>query len=371
MKRNQFTFAIFAFVIAWMLAGTVNAQFGDLINKAKDKVNKAQKQTKQTTQTNGANQSAQNNDSSNSGAVKQTGARKPGETGFVGFSKKPVDPNNLSQAQFTNNFANGEPVYGIAYLPQPLSEYVQIGDGAVNKKDTIFAMFYTKSEFPGATDFDMRSKLQARIIVAPEMMNQKTVTFAVFPDTKLNITTSEGLSGYNNVKFFIEDNYTEARPYYLQLRFEISGSNEVVASPGVTIDLSNKAPYLAMKTSYNKAMANQMIAKAVDKPLEAAAMNNAAMQKQFVGLAQSQMGDDKLLRLNILSPSWQVVRNEITGIITHRYISARGIVRESEGYCRTRYVLFTQNYKGAGYGATQVNASGATDDWMIPCERAK
>ena len=370
MKLQKSIVALFALIL---FAVSANAQFGDLMNKAKNKIDKGQKKVGQTTQTGDSNQSAPTGDNaaSNSGARLQTGARKPGETGFVGFSKKPIDPNNLSAAQFTNSFANGEPVYGIAYLPQPLSAYVQLGDTDVNKKDTIFAMFYTKSEFPGATDFDMETRLQARITVTPEMMNQKTVAFAVFPDTKLSITPSEGMSGYNNVKYFIENGYTKAKQYDVQLKFTISGSNEVVASQPISIDLSNKAPYLAMKNSYNKALAGAMIAKASDKPLEPAATSNAALQKQFSSLAQSQLGDGKLLKMNILNPSWQVVRNEITGVITHRYMSARGIVKEGEGYCRTRYVLFTQSYNGTGYGSTQVNASGATDDWVIPCERAK
>ncbi len=357
--------SIIALLALFVFAVTANAQFGDLMNKAKSKIDKSQKKVEQTTQTN-------NNSESNSGAKSQTGRPKPGETGFVGFSKKPIDPNNLGAAQFTSAFANGEPIYGIAYLTQPLSKYVSIGDTDNNSKDTIFAMFYRKGDFPGEQEFDTNTLLQARIIVSPEMMNQKVVTFAVFPDTKLKITASEGRSGYNNVEYFVENGYTEARKYDLQLKFTISGSNDEVVSAPISIDFSNKAPYLAMKKTYNKSMADVMIAKAGNNEMPKSAMNNPAMEKQFAALLQQQLGATKVLKMIIISPSWQVVRHEITGVILNRYLATRSVVREEEGYCRTRYALFVQDYNGGGYGKTYATGtSGATDDYVIDCAKVK
>lgn len=378
MKR-QLTFALFAVLIAALFAGNVSAQFGDLMNKAKSKIDKSQKKVERTTQTADPNQTAQtNNDSNNnSGAMKQTGARKPGETGFIGFAKKPIDPNNLGAAQFTNNFANGEPIYGVAYLPQPLSKYLNIGDMDVNKKDTIFAMFYTESEFGSRADdepkeFPLRTDLQARIIVSNEMMNQKVVTFAVFPDPKLKITASEGRSGYNNVKYFVENSYTEARKYDLQLRFTVSGTDDFVASAPISIDFSNKAPYLAMQKTYNKSMADVMIGKAGDNEMPKSAMNNPAFEKQFAALLQGQLGATKVLKMIIISPSWQITHNEITERIVNRYLATRSVVREEEGYCRTRYALMVQDYNGSGYGKTYAaGTTGDTTDYVVDCAKVK
>jgi hypothetical protein len=391
MKRNQILFAIFAFVIAAMLTGNVNAQFGDLMNKTKSKINKAQKKTEQSTQQTSpadSNQNTKSNGGSDNNQYAVSGEKaqignyryevknfKPGEAGFVGLSKKPVDPNNLAATEWTKNFANGDPIYGIVFLPKPLSAYAVMSNANTDKVDAVMGAFYIFGDFgvPQPGEYPEQTNLTARLRFTPEMANQKYATFVVFPDPKLKFSASEGVSGYQNV-VFLENAYTKAKKYDFAIAFTIPGApseDDAAFLTGITIDFSNKAPYLAMKKSYNSSLGSTMNEQVVNKLLEPAVTTSPALQKQFFALAQSQLGDAKLLKLNILSPSWQVVRNEITGIITHRYMAARGIAKESEGYCRTRYVLYMQQYNGAGYGATQVNANGATDDWVIPCENAK
>jgi len=74
----------------------------------------------------------------------------------------------------------------------------------------------------------------------------------------------------------------------------------------------------------------------------------------------------------IISPQWQITHNEITGRIVNRYLATRSVVREEEGYCRTRYALMVQDYNGSGYGKTYAaGTTGDTIDYVVDCAKVK
>lgn len=394
MKTHKFNISIITLFLFLFTVAPAHAQFGGLIKKAKEKGKQANAQNESSTPqltapvnsnpasliSNNASSTSSPNVTKNSSGNTQsaTGAPKPGEPGFIGLSKKPVDPKNLSATQFTNAFANGDYIYGIVFFEKPLSEYLTISNYNTNAKDMVMGGFETVSEYgvpqPGEPkDFSTHTMLAVRIYVTPEMMNQTFATFAVFPDPKSNFSFSEGITGYTNVKDFLENAYTQAKRYELALTFTDSRNQPVARLENISIDFSNKATYLVWKSAYSKSLGQEMGKQAGNNEMPQAAQNNPALARQFAALLQPELGATKLLKVIIISPSWQITHNELTGRIVNRYIATRNIVREEEGgYCRTRYTLFVQDYNGAGFGRTYAaGTTGATDDYVIDCAKVK
>lgn len=380
MKSRKLNISILILFILAFSAITANAQFGGLIKKAKDKAKQAgatsETNTPQTPQATGSNQSSQSGDNnssgnSNSDSAHRSGALKPGEAGFIGLSKKPVDPKNLGAAQFTTSFANGDPIYGIVFFEKPLSAYLSVSNYNTMTKDMVIGGF-DENKATGATKhYTTSTNLSTRIFVTPEMMNQKWATFAVFPDPKSNFSQSEGFSGYSNVHNFIEANYTEAKMYDLALTFKDANNDVAAQLQNISIDFSNKAPYLALKSAYGKTQAAEMNKTAGNNEMPKAEMHNAALEQQMFALLQK-AADGKVLKIVIVSPEWQIHRNEITGVIENRYLVTQNVVKKPEGYCSTQTVYFRQNYNGSGYGRTYVgNFFGQSDDYVLPCEKVK
>lgn len=376
MKSRKLSISILILCMLACSAITTNAQFGGIINKVKEKAKQAgapsEPSTPHTPPATNSEQTAQTGDNNSlGGALRQTGALKPGEPGFIGLSKKPVDPKNLGAAQFTTTFANGDPIYGIVFFEKPLSAYLTISNYKTNAKDMVMGGFDENKSTGATKNYTTSTNLSTRIYVSPEMMNQKWATFAVFPDPKSNLTHSEGVSGFANVEFFIQPEYTEAKKYDLALTFKDANNDVAAQLQNIAIDFSNKAPYLAMKSAYNKSQGAEMNKQAGNNEMPKAEMHNAALEQQMLALLQKET-DAKVLKIIITSPEWQMHRNEVTGVIEYRYLVTRNVVKTTIGVCSTQTVYFRQNYNGSGYGRTYAgNLFGQSDDYVLPCEKVK
>jgi hypothetical protein len=75
----------------------------------------------------------------------------------------------------------------------------------------------------------------------------------------------------------------------------------------------------------------------------------------------------EVIRVVIVDPDWMIRRNEITGVILHRYIRATIAVKNSDGTCTVwQLVTFQQDYVGNKYQKTRFDGVG--DPYKIPCE---
>ncbi len=74
-----------------------------------------------------------------------------------------------------------------------------------------------------------------------------------------------------------------------------------------------------------------------------------------------------VLRIVIIDPDWYIRRNELTGIILHRYIRAAIAVKNSDGTCTVwQNVTFQQDYVSNNFQKTKFDGIG--DPFKIPCE---
>ena len=95
--------------------------------------------------------------------------------------------------------------------------------------------------------------------------------------------------------------------------------------------------------SFYKSLAKELnesvdLLKMKDAVMPKAAMNDKKLEAEMiVALKNSQTYKDRIkgevIRLVIVDPDWYIRRNEITGMIMHRYIRAAVAVKNADGTC--------------------------------------
>ena len=135
MKR-QLTFAIFALLITTIFAGNASAQFGDFINKAKDKVEKVKKTKQEIEQLVGAsgNKNTKNQESEN-----QNNNNDPDS--WITFSKTHTR-NNEAHIMSMNTLGCGDSVFATVNYREPVDNsggftVSMLVDGAVVAKESM------------------------------------------------------------------------------------------------------------------------------------------------------------------------------------------------------------------------------------------
>ena len=103
-----------------------------------------------------------------------------------------------------------------------------------------------------------------------------------------------------------------------------------------------------------------------------AARSDKGLESEMIGaLKSSQTYKERIkgevLRVVIIDPDWMIRRNEITGVILHRYIRATIAVKNSDATCTVwQLVTFQQDYVGNKFQQTRFDGVG--DPYKIPCE---
>jgi len=101
-------------------------------------------------------------------------------------------------------------------------------------------------------------------------------------------------------------------------------------------------------------------------------MNDNKLEAEMIAvLKNSQTYKERIkgqvIKLVIIDPDWMIRRNEITGIILHRYIRATVAVKNDDGTCTVwQLITFQQDYVGNKFGKTKFDGVG--DPYKIPCE---
>ena len=352
MKLQKSIIAIFALII---FAMTANAQFGDLINKTKNKIDKAQKKVEQTTgqtstQTNG---SLVNSNGGFGGAMR---GAKLGQPGSIGLSKSPIDPNNWQAAKYETSFKTGDTIYAIVFFGEPVTK---LGINGENQEMIVWMSMdgsNTLSDYWG-------------IPIKAEQRNATFVTLPISPRAA-DIFNCDDATAASRFSYFAQKYAGNA----LRLTF-MSGGDQQATLPGVTFDFTapdTESKYAALIAEYDRSVSANSDKANASVEIPKVGMRNAALEKQFAAMINGAGYDWKMLKLIIASPDWQLKRYEISGVIEARYLVTRNIVKEPTGACRIQSVVFYQDYNGSGYNKTYMDvAMGRTDDVAVSCEKAK
>jgi len=132
--------------------------------------------------------------------------------------------------------------------------------------------------------------------------------------------------------------------------------------------------------SFYKSLAKELnesvdLLKMKDAVMPKAAMNDKKLEAEMiVALKNSQTYKDRIkgevIRLVIVDPDWYIRRNEITGMIMHRYIRAAVAVKNADGTCTVwPLITFQQDYVSNRFQKTKFDGVG--DPYKIPCENVK
>lgn len=343
--------SIIALLALFVFALTANAQFGDLINKAKDKVDKAQKKVEQTT---GQTSTQTGGSPTNNGGGVSNGAKnvKLGAPGSIGLSKSPIDPKNWQAAKYETQFGVGDNIYAIVFFGEPVTT---LGINNTNQEMIVW--------------FDNGSGTMTDYWGIPIKPEQKDATFITLP---INPAPSDV---FNQNDFMAADRFLGmARKYNNQkVTVKMLAGGDQQAQAVVSFDFANansltvaraEAMHKAVVANSDKANANTEILQS--------GMNNPTLAKQFTAMINGAGAEWKMLKLIIASPEWQIDRHEISGVIVARHIVTRNIVKHPNGVCQIQSITFFQDYNGSGYGKTYMDvAMGRTDDYIVSCAKVK
>jgi hypothetical protein len=150
---------------------------------------------------------------------------------------------------------------------------------------------------------------------------------------------------------------------------KLSCNYQFVSTGKFTIKGGDYAAYQKMSKDLNGAASGAGTKSAV---MPKAARTDKGLEAEMTGaFKNSQTYRDRIkgevLRVVIMDPDWMIRRNELTGIILHRYIRAAIAVKNSDGTCTAwPLVTFQQDYAGGKFQKTRFDGVG--DPYKIPCE---
>jgi len=343
--------SIIALLALFVFAMTANAQFGDLMNKAKKKIDKAQKKVEQTTgQTSTpTGGSPTNNGTGVSGSAK---GAKLGAPGSIGLSKSPIDPKNWQAAKYETQFGIGDNIYAIVFFGEPVTA---LGINATNEEMIVW--------------FDNGSGTMTDYWGIPIKPEQKDATFITLP---INPAPSDI---FNKNDLIAAGRFLDMARTYNNRKGNVKmlAGGDQQAQTIVSFDFANANSLTVARAEANSKAVNANSDKAnANTELPQSGMNNPTLAKQFTAMINGAGADWKMLKLIIASPEWQIDRHEISGVIVARHIVTRNIVKEPNGVCRIQSVTFFQDYNGSGYGKTYMDvAMGRTDDYIVSCAKVK
>jgi hypothetical protein len=296
-----------------------------------------------------------------------TFAQKPGE---IVFSRMLIDPQN--PAALTSQFKSGDTIYALAFLEKSILTIL----GSEEKKVDVEVFLYELK--PPLYSYQQPSEIQLEsntLRVAGDALQKTFLPLDIVPGT--NAMTAYGSQNLVYQKFGSEFYgpvaYAAAlstlEPGEHTIIVKLSCNYQFVAVGKLVIQGSDYAVYKKMSKDLNESVSGASTKKAV---MPKAALSDKGLEAEMINaFKNSQTYKDRIkgevLRVVIVDPDWMVRRNELTGIVLHRYIRAAIAVKNSDGTCTVwPLVTFQQDYVGDKFQKTKFDGVG--DPYKIPCE---
>ncbi|HEX8772650.1 MAG TPA: hypothetical protein VF735_03525 [Pyrinomonadaceae bacterium] len=362
MKSSKPGISIVTLLMLAFAAAPVRAQLGDLMNRAKDKIEKNKPQTNQRTETNptptDATQQTNNNDNAQvsprtdtpmngalgwdqfrcnpefTGAVDEGRLREViqynlnndyGKGGLIVFTKQPLTKKNATIEDSVMTFKAGEPIYmnivfkeprkpyaGDIYLRIPGETIVTVGDTRCENKQSLYVDYERFAQMPSTIDFlpqgGKSAKHQQQVKSIAEKLRSLPPGVHIIPVS---------LDSISVIGAFYYDN-----------------------RDGKANDDAIKAAIAEVK----------MPAPAVRMP---------ALERQIISNWNNGPGSTAL-RVVIIDRDWSPLRNELGGI-RGRYITAV-MAKKENGRCFQVTQLWAQNYNGRTYTGLFLEGSRGGDE---------
>ena len=298
----------------------------------------------------------------------------PQKAGEIIFSKKLLNPN--SPASLTNQFMSGDPIYAIAYLPDNIAAM-----SGKNEPKKVPVEIFLYELRPPLYDYQEPAEIQLEFgtmhISGAALLN-KYLMIDIAP-------SKEEITAYGQkdlvYKKFGKD-YDGPVKYSKALAKLESGEKTIIVKLNINYQFVAEGRFTIKGDDYSfyKNLSKQLnesvdVMNMKDAVMPKAAMTNKQLENEMIAaFKNSQTFKDRIkgqvIKLVIIDPDWMIRRNEITGIILHRYIRAAVAVKSSDGTCTVwQLVTFQQDYVSNKFQKTKFDGVG--DSYKIPCENVK
>jgi hypothetical protein len=280
-----------------------------------------------------------------------------------------INPQN--PAALAVQFQSGDTVYAVAFLEKSILDIV----GSMKKVDVEVFLYELK---PPQYSYQKPSEMQLdsnTLQVSGAALQRKYLPLDIVPRTDAMtayggqelVYQKFGSEFYGPVKFSAV--LSDLEPGEHTIIVKLSCNYEFVSVGKFVIKGSDYAVYKKMSRDLNESASGTGTKSAV---MPKAARSDKGLESDMINaFKSSQTYKDRIkgevLRVAVIDPDWMIRRNELTGVILHRYIRAAIAVKNSDGTCTVwQLVTFQQDYAGNNFQKTRFDGVG--DSYKIPCE---
>lgn len=272
------------------------------------------------------------------------------------FSTKPlvIGKEKEMAAFIKKDFKPGEMLFGTVYLGRNVKE-------AQDGKPIL------RINFEVEHGRSVRGQ-ETYLIVPDAAQNKPYFQFAIVPDEQWVKDNYNNYLDDNNWTIILmnealaDDNSDPVQKVKVELKFWKSGAETIAAD--LSYDISDGAATL-------KNIAKKLrFAHLASVKLPKAGISNPSLEQQMLAVANNLGWKEKYTRTIITSSDWYVTKNQLTGAILHRGLSAVCITKDDEGRCYYQEFSFTQDYAGGGF-SSKLKFGGYGGKKELTCDKVK
>lgn len=295
------------------------------------------------------------------------------DNGKIVFSTDTLSLENNSN--ITDSFKSDDYIYGLAITNDTLKNIC----GTPNASKVDFSVIYSFIKQPLYSYQSPSEEFidYSLVSVTGKKLNDKYLKLDIIPDPKKISAYNDPDITFKKFGIYIDgpvkhaDSFSKFQNGKHNLIFKLRCNNTDVdvASGNFFVESNDFSKYSNLSKEYKQSFNKASTEKAKIPP---AKMKNKNLEKEMIQLIQSSETfktriKSKIVKLNIIDSDWYIRRNEITGVILHRYIRAAIAVKDNSGSCSVwDLVTFQQDYIGNKFQKTKFDGVG--DNFKINCE---
>ncbi len=258
-------------------------------------------------------------------------------------------------ASIKNEFKTGEYIYGIAYL-------------GINAKDAMNnnSNLRVRIRVDGGTAIWGGDLSYIELPLSAQ--DKSYIQFALLPDAQwLKDNYAPYLAEENwTISYFLDELARSgdiSHKITCELIFPTSKIDDIESELSLDLGGGSAAIKAASAKLHNELMASRVLPKA--------GMSNVSLEQQMVAAANNLGWNDKFLKAIITSSSWSISKNELTGVILHRWVGAVCTIKGTDGKCYYQEFSFRQDYTGGGNYSNTVKYNSYGGKREIGCDKLK
>lgn len=266
----------------------------------------------------------------------------PAGKDLVVFATTQVDADPAKATGLQTRFTCADPIYGRLFLATDLRKFL---DGSPLKRRVLLDGDQAVCEFSETGPKELLEQTSVPVFVVPE----------------------PGATSHRAWTACARQLAAALKPGSHKVRVRYPAGRAVEA----TFELEcTEATLATLRERAEAAYAADKAAEKAAREMPAAAMTDAALEKDFLDAFASQKWDGTALKAVITDKEWNVVKNELTGAIIRRWLGAAVGYKLPDGNCKLRSISIEQVWDGLAYGTSRFSGQGI-EQHDIDCAKVK